>query len=147
MKIPLGRSMSSVPVAWNGQWKTQSPAAGRCMTSSAREPAKRIHRDLDANSCQAACGGDFSCYGYSWASTGECLVWMQPDLWGGGPKGAGFSCTIKQFAVLTSPVVATGQFTMAGPGMCKTGWDTNPASAYLGKVQRAECRTSCNGDP
>jgi hypothetical protein len=146
MKFPIGRSMSSVPVAWDGEWKTQPPSVGRCMTSSAGEPTHRIHPNVDAATCQAECAKDFSCYGYSWASTGQCLVWMQPDLWGGGPKDNGFSCVVKQFAVLTAPVVSSGKFTMAGPGLCKTAWDTNPASAYLGKVERSTCRLSCEDD-
>jgi len=146
MKFSLGRSTSSVAVTWTGKWKTQAPAEGRCMTSTASQPASRIHRHDDEMSCRKACGDDFSCYGYSWASTGECMTWMQPDLWGGGPKTGGFGCITKQFGVLTTPVASTGQFTMAGPGMCKTGWDTNPASTYLGKVKRAACRGACEDD-
>lgn len=146
LKISLGRTISSIPVTWNGQWKVQEPAASRCMTSSAQEPQHRILRNVDAARCEATCGGDPSCFGYSWSKAGMCLVWMQPDLWGGGPKIGGFSCIIKQFAVITAPVVSSNKFIMAGPGMCKTGWDTNPASSYLGKVPRERCRISCQND-
>jgi len=146
LKISLGRTISSVPVTWNGQWKVQEPAASRCMTSSAQEPQHRILRNVDAARCEATCGGDPSCFGFSWSKAGMCLVWMQPDLWGGGPKAGGFSCIIKRFAVITAPVVSSNRFIMAGPGMCKTGWDTNPASSYLGKVPRERCRISCQND-
>lgn len=146
MKISIGRTVSSVPVSWNGQWKTLHPREGRCMTSLAEEPSHRIIQRVDSNACQRACEGDYSCNGYSWSNTGMCIVWMQPDLWGGGSKQGGFSCVIKQYAVLTTPVTSTGNFWMAGPGLCKTGWDTNPASAYLGKVKRSHCRQNCEGD-
>lgn len=116
------------------------------MTSSAREPAHRMINQVDSAKCQNTCAQDFSCNGYSWSKLGSCLLWMQPDLWGGGSQQGGYSCVIKQYAVLTSPVKSTGQFIMAGPGMCKTGWDTLPASTFIGKVSQELCRTNCQGD-
>lgn len=144
--MPLGRTISHVPVAWNGQWKRQAPASGRCMTAAAAEPHHRIEEGVDGKQCESFCGGDFSCYGFSTNSMKTCLLWMEPDLWGGGSDQGGYNCITKDFAVLTERVTATGEFFMAGPGLCLTGWDTKPASWYVGKVRRSECRKSCSAD-
>jgi hypothetical protein len=71
---------------------------------------------------------------------------MEPDLWGGGSTEGKFNCILKQYAVLTGVVQATGKYVTAGPGLCMTPWDTKPASWYLGKVSRTQCRQTCSGD-
>jgi len=156
LMFPIGHTTSATPAVWTGAYEKLMPLQGKCMTPSGREPEHRYVSAVEEEQCSKFCASNSGCFGYSWSSTQQCLLWKQADLKGGGKSSNGFECSVKRFALITEPVEATMNYKLIGPGQCRTAWGTAPAALHIntfdegidspGQAEK-ECRYICGTNP
>jgi len=69
--------------------------AGKCQTRSGSDPAHEYFHNVGFSSCESTCNSRSDCHGFSVSSYGNCLIWLQQDLMGGGASWGSANCFIK----------------------------------------------------
>lgn len=68
---------------------------GQCRTLNGNDPKFKYLAVGSQINCRQECALDANCHGYSLSGWGNCLLWMQKGLKGGGAQWAGASCYVK----------------------------------------------------
>jgi len=77
-------------------WENQG--SGKCQTLSGEDPTYIYRGGVGLQSCQTMCASRADCYGFSASSYGNCLLWTQPDIMGGGNQWGNAQCILKRSA-------------------------------------------------
>jgi len=68
---------------------------GKCQTSGGSEPAHEYLHGRGLTGCESSCDSRSDCFGYSVSSSGNCLLWLEDNLVGGGSNWGNAKCFIK----------------------------------------------------
>jgi len=75
---------------------------GKCVVNG--EDPEYEYLDGQGSECEDLCTGSVDCYGYSVSSFGNCLLWTEPGLSGGGEEWGGANCHVKRLKGIKKPL-------------------------------------------
>jgi len=144
----LGGTSFITPVQWVGQYRTLD--AGKCRTTERHEPVNSLTKQVAESQCVANCDQSTACYGYSWEGSadsvvGDCIVYTESDLRGGGPLWGKASCIVKIFLPVKKDVTPASRYVSLGAGRClrSSGMDY-PHSVEMKATSSDDCEAACN---
>jgi hypothetical protein len=110
--------------------------SGKCTINNGRNPKSRFLANTNENQCKKACRKNTACSGYSAATTGNCLLWLEGpldntsrygDSWGGA------SCNVRQQQRPTA-VPCLSKCNKKGIFRCGLGIFGRPNTVYSGGI-------------
>jgi len=107
-------------------------SSGKCQTMDGKDPKYKYYGG--ERNCEDKCNKDSNCYGYSLSNYGNCLIWTQRDIRGGGNQWGGADCHIKNINEVT--------YTVHSSGKCQTMDGKDPKHKYYGSDRNCEDRCS-----
>merc|ERR1712176_1623655 len=69
--------------------------AGKCRTVAGSNPAHTYIHGSGFSGCESSCDSRSDCFGFSVSSYGNCLLWLQQYIVGGGSSWGSANCFIK----------------------------------------------------
>jgi len=134
---------SSLPTPPGTETTFTNLGEGQCVTSSGRVPTYTYMHGAHSQ-CKPSCQKSANCHGYSLSTYGNCILWMQEGLKGGGASWGSASCYVKDKSH-TAPVPAPtppATFADLGEGKCLTLSGGVPKHEYVHGAG-SQCRPLC----
>lgn len=139
----LGATSSGVSAAEVTKTSYNNAGPGVC-ASNGHSPQANFYSSVGGEGCAGQCTAMAKCYGYSATKDGDCKIFTEGPLEGGGEQWSGAECLIKS----PEPAHQLGSYQDAGPGVCveQSAGAVGCTSTLLPGMTASQCEGQCTED-